>query len=134
MNDISSIEGIGNSYALKFKEAGIRTVENLLDAASDKRAREKLAEATGISEKLVLKWANMADLFRINGVAGQHAELLECSGVDTVKELAQRNAESLRLKMTAVNARKNVVRNVPPLRFVNGWIAEAKTLPRKVSY
>ena len=46
-----------------------------------------MAEATEIDEKLILKWVNHADLFRIKGVAGQFAELLEASGVDTVKEL-----------------------------------------------
>lgn len=134
MATISSIEGIGESYARKFNEAGIRSVENLLSAAGEKTARRKLADATGISEKLILKWVNMADLFRVRGIASQYAELLECSGVDTVKELAQRNPGSLHAKMAATNGEKKLVRQVPGLKIVNSWITEAGTLPRKVHF
>ena len=134
MARISTIEGIGESYATKFNAAGVSSVENLLNAAGDKAGRKKLADATGISEKLILKWVNMADLFRIRGVAGQYAELLECSGIDTVKELAQRNPNSLHDKMTAANTEKKVVRQVPGLKIVKSWVTEAGTLPRKVSY
>ena len=134
MKSIDSIEGIGETYAKKFKQASIWSVESFLEAAGDKASRVKLAEETGISEKLILKWVNMADLFRIRGVGSQYAELLECSGVDTVKELAQRNAESLHQKMAVANDEKNVVRQVPGLEIVRSWITEAGTLPRKVRY
>lgn len=93
-----------------------------------------IAEKTGISEKLVLKWVNHADLFRINGVAGQYAELLEASGVDTVVELGQRNASNLAAKMADVNAEKNLTNRVPSEAEVDRWTEEAKTLPRHVSY
>ena len=93
-----------------------------------------MAQATGISDKLILKWVNHADLFRIKGVAGEYAELLEAAGVDTTPELAQRNAENLHSKMVETNAAKHLVRQVPAQSQVAGWIAEAKQLPRKVSY
>ena len=134
MASISSIEGIGESYAKKFNDAGVASVESLLDQAGTKLGRKNLADKTGISEKLILKWVNMADLFRIRGVAGQYAELLECSGIDTVKELAQRNPNSLHHTMMVANAEKKVVRQVPGLKIVNSWITQAGTLPRKVSY
>ena len=134
MKAIHSIEGIGQGYADKLKQAGIGTVEALLDQAGDKAARKRVAEKTGLSEKLILKWVNMADLFRIHGVAAQYAELLERSGVDTVKELAQRNAASLHAKMNEINEAKPVVRRPPALRIVESWISEAKSLPRKVTY
>jgi predicted RecB family nuclease len=134
VKQISAIEGIGPSYADRFKAAGIKSVEALLDAGSDQNGRKQVAATTGISEKLVLKWVNMADLFRIKGIAGQYAELLECAGVDTVKELAQRNAQSLHEKMAAANEEKKVVRMLPALTIVQSWVSEAKTLPRKVNY
>ena len=134
MRSIDSIEGIGDTYAQKFKKVGIWSVEGLLDAAAEAPNRKKLAEATGISEKLLLKWVNMADLFRVRGIGGQYAELLESAGVDTVKELAQRNPESLQAKMASTNEEKNVVRQVPGLKIVNSWVTQAKALPRKVNY
>lgn len=77
---------------------------------------------------------NHADLFRIKGVAGEFAELLEASGVDTVVELAQRNAANLCQKMAAVNAEKKMTRKVPTEAQVTGWITEAKSLPKVVTY
>ena len=74
---ISMIEGIGPSYAQKLGLAGIKSVESLLEKGSAKNGREKIAQESGITETLILDWVNMADLFRIKGVAGQFAELLK---------------------------------------------------------
>lgn len=134
MAKISDIEGVGDSYAAKLKEAGIDTVEELLEAGASAKGRELIEEKTGIAHKLVLKWVNHADLFRIKGVAGQFAELLEASGVDTVPELAQRNAANLAAKMEEVNAEKNLTNRVPNESEVEKWVAEAKSLPRVVTH
>jgi len=131
---IESIEGIGPKFGEALRSAGIKTVDDLLDAAASKSARGALAEKTGISEVRVLKCVNMADLFRINGVASQYAELLECAGVDTVKELKNRNAINLAAKMSEVNEGKNLVRRTPSAKVVQDWISQAAKLPPKVSY
>ncbi|TAE30930.1 MAG: DUF4332 domain-containing protein [Candidatus Kapaibacterium sp.] len=134
MAKIGDIEGVGESYAAKLKDAGVSTVEALLEQGATGKGRAALAESTGISEKLILKWVNHADLFRINGVAGQYAELLEAAGVDTVPELAQRNAENLAAKMAEVNDAKNLTNAVPSATTVAKWVVEAKTLERKISH
>ena len=131
---IESIEGIGPKTGAALRNAGIRTVEQLLESGADKRARVALAGKTGISEARLLKCVNMADLFRINGVASQYAELLECAGVDTVKELKHRNPENLAAAMAKVNEAKNLVRRPPSSTVVSDWVAQAKKLPAKVSY
>lgn len=134
MTSIESIEGIGAAYHAKLKAAGISTNEDLLEASATKAGRAKLAECAGVPETLILKWANHADLFRIKGVAGQYAELLEASGVDTVPELAQRKAENLTAKMTEVNEAKELVRKLPTVEQVEDWIEQAKKLPRAMTY
>lgn len=134
MASIIEIEGIGETYATTLRDAGIGTTEALLETGATPRGRDDLAASTGISGKLILKWVNHADLFRINGVAGEYAELLEAAGVDTVAELAQRNATNLTKAMSEVNDARSLVRRVPTESQVAGWIAEAKTLPRKVTY
>ena len=132
--NIESIEGVGTKIGEAFRSAGIRNVEQLLEAGADRASRRALAEKTGISEARVLGFVNMADLFRINGVASQYAELLEGAGVDTVKELKNRNAENLTEKMTEINGKKGLVRRAPSVKVVSGWISQAKSLPPKVSY
>ena len=92
---MSEIEGIGEAYSAKLEQAGIVSLADLLKVCCEKKGRKEVAEKCGISEKLVLNWVNRADLSRIKGVSTQYADLLECAGVDTVAELAQRNPENL---------------------------------------
>ena len=76
----------------------------------------------------------MADLFRIKGVGEEYAELLEASGVDTVKELRNRNAANLHAKMKEVNEEKKLVRQTPGLSSVESWVEHAKTLDPMVTH
>lgn len=131
---IEEIEGIGPVYGEKLSSNGIKTVEDLLEAGATRTGRSKLAEATGISEKFILTWVNMADLFRIKGIGPQFAELLEAAGVDTVKELRNRNAQNLHAKLVEVQAEKKITRAVPGLSQVEDFIEQAKALPPKVTY
>jgi len=134
MAKLSEIEGIGEAYAAKLKEAGITSLENLLKTCGDKKGRKNVAEKSGISESQILKWVNRADLTRIKGVSTQYADLLKFAGVDTVPELAQRNPENLQIKMAEVNEEKKLVRKVPVLSQVQSWVAQAKELPRVVTH
>lgn len=131
---IEDIEGIGPAIGAALRDAGINSTETLLDLCCNKKGRASLASKTQISETRILKWVNMADLFRINGVASQYAELLEGAGVDTVKELRNRNADNLTSKMAEVNAEKNLVRRTPSVKVVSAWIEQARELPPKVSH
>jgi predicted flap endonuclease-1-like 5' DNA nuclease len=134
MVSIIKIEGIGKKYAEKLKEAGITTTEKLLKQCGKKKARTEMAEKTGISEKLILEWVNLSDLYRIKGVGEQFSDLLEEAGVDTVAELARRNPENLYKKMIEVNEKKNLVNRTPFLSSVEDWVKQAKKLPRMVEY
>lgn len=131
---IAEIEGIGDAYAAKLQEAGIKTTEDLLNKCATPAGRKNLAEETGISPKLILKWTNHADLFRIKGVAGQFAELLEAGGVDTVKEFRHRVAANLYPKLVEVNEEKNLCNRVPSVAEIEKMIAQAKELEPIISY
>lgn len=134
MSKVEEIEGVGPAYAEKLAAAGIKSIEGLLDACATRKGREKVAETTGISDKLILKWANHADLMRIKGVGPEFSELLEASGVDTVKELRHRNAENLAAKMKEVSDEKKITRASPSAKQVAEWIEQAKGLEPKISH
>jgi predicted flap endonuclease-1-like 5' DNA nuclease len=131
---IEQIEGVGEVYAQKLIANGVKTTEDLLAKCATKKGREKMAEATGITEKLILKWTNHADLFRVNGIAGQFAELLEAAGVDTVKEFRHRVAANLQPKLEEVNAKKNLCNRVPTVKELEKMIEQANTLEPIVTY
>jgi predicted flap endonuclease-1-like 5' DNA nuclease len=131
---LTEIEGIAPSDARELEARGLRTTDDLLQAGAGPKGREDLAAATGISGKLILRWVNMADLFRIKGVGEEYSDLLEAAGVDSVPELARRRADNLTKKMAEVNEQKRLVRRLPTEDQVTGWIESAKGLPRVVTY
>ena len=134
MANIREIEGIGDASAEKLEAAGIKTIEAFLEAGASAKGRDELAEKTGLAEKNILKWVNRADLDRVKGIGTQYADLLEAAGVDSAPELAQRNAANLLAKMDEVNASKNLVNKLPSEDQVQGWIDNAKTLPKIVTH
>lgn len=134
MSKLIDIEGIGPANAQKLKSAGISSTQNLLKQGATAQSRALIVEKSGINHKQILEWVNHADLFRIKGIGGQYSDLLESAGVDTVPELANRNAENLHQKLMEVNEQKHLVRNLPSVSQVQEWIGQAKRLPRVVAY
>lgn len=134
MAKIDTIEGVGDAYRTKLKKAGIGTTEKLLEVGSEKKGRVKLAEETGISEKLILTWVNHCDLYRIKGIGPQYAEILELAGIDSVPDLARRNAANVLEKMKEVNDNRPVVRGLPAQKQIENWILRAKDLPKIVKH
>jgi predicted flap endonuclease-1-like 5' DNA nuclease len=134
MAKLEDVEGIGSAYAEKLRQAGVRSTDAFLKMAATPKGRQELAEKSGISEKLILEWANHLDLYRIKGVGSEYSDLLEEAGVDTVVELAQRNPENLYQKLVEVNQAKKLVRKLPVQSQVADWVEQAKKLPRLLQY
>ena len=131
---IIDIQGIGPVYAEKLIGIGIETVDQLLEKGADPKGRQAIEDATGIDHGRVLTWVNHADLFRVDGIGPQFSELLEASGVDTVKDLRNRNAANLAAKMLEVNEEKHLTRRVPVEKELQKMIDCAKALEPKVTY
>ena len=131
---IEEIEGVGPAYAAKLSGAGVLTTEHLLERGGSESGRKALAEETGQSHAQILEWVNHVDLMRIDGVGSEYADLLEAAGVDSVPELAARNAANLAAALESTNESKSLVRRVPSESVVAKWIDEAKTLPKLVTH
>ena len=134
MANLLRVEGIGEAYAQKLSDAGIKTTNALLKQGATPKGRKEIAENSDISETQILEWVNHVDLFRVKGVFEEYADLLEEAGVDTVKELAQRNPANLYKKLVEVNEQKKLVRQLPGKSQVENWVAQAKQLDRAVFY
>lgn len=133
---IADIEGIGPVWAKKLSDAGVRTTDALLKKGGTRKARQALADATGLAHAQILEWVNRADLYRIKGVGSEYSDLLERAGVDTVVELANRNAANLSkaIKDLVGKTGTKVVRRIPSDREIASWVTQAKKLPRAVEY
>lgn len=134
MPELEEIEGVGPVYASKLHQAGITDTDALLKVGATPRGRKDIADRSGITGTLILEWVNHVDLFRIKGVGEEYADLLEEAGVDTVVELANRNATNLMAKLGDVNTEKKLVRQLPAESQIGDWIQQAKQLPRVVQY
>lgn len=134
MSKLTDIKGLDDTSAEKLKTANATTQESFLEVCGDKKGRKEVAGATGIDEKDILSWLNRADLARVKGISTQYADLLECAGVDTVPELAQRNSTNLCAKMVELNAEQNLVEKTPTESQVEDWVTQAKALPRAIHY
>lgn len=133
-DEIRNIEGIGAIYSERLNSIYINSVSDLLEAGKTREGRIDLSEKTGISRKLILKWVDLADLFRIEGVGKEYSRLLESAGVDTVVDLSRRNPVNLYKRLLEENTTKKLVKSVPTQEMVEKWIKEAKTLPRKITF
>ncbi len=131
---VIDIQGVGPAYAQKLEAAGIITVKHLLAKGATAKGRKAIEVETGIRADLILTWVNHADLFRVKGVGPQFAELLEAAGVDTVKELATRNAANLEAKLVELNEVKHLTRRTPALVEVEKYVERAKKLEPVVTY
>lgn len=134
MAKLEIIEGIGEVYAEKLRAVGISSTTSLLTKGATPTGRKEISEASGIDGTYLMEWINHCDLFRIKGVGEEYADLLEEAGVDTVPELAQRNAANLYQKIVEVNMEKELVRRLPTEGMVADWVSQAKGLPRVIEY
>jgi predicted flap endonuclease-1-like 5' DNA nuclease len=134
MANIKEIEGIGPANEEKLKKAGISTTEALLKHGASKAGRKSVADASGLSEGQVLSYVNMSDLMRVKGVGGEFSELLHAAGVDTLKELRNRNAANLHAALEETNAKKKLTRRVPSLSMVEDFVDQAKKATPLVTY
>ena len=125
---VRKIAGIGPAVAKKLATADIRTTDALLAACSGRRERRLLSERTGLPERQLQRFVNMADLMRIRGVGGDFSELLSASGVRTVRDLSRRRAFNLATKMSTVNAARKLSRRAPSASMVERWITQAREL------
>ena len=124
---VIEIEGIGKKYAGKLGRAGYSEVEDL-SKLTWKQINE-LAKKARISPKLIDKWQEQADLMALKGIGPEFAEVLNRIGVDSVKELSRRNAQSTLEKIKAFDKRRpNVIRKPPTKAQVESWVKQAVDL------
>ncbi len=129
-----TLEGLPAGVIAGLKGVGVAKPADLLQKAATPAGRAELSKATGVPESAMLRWANQLDLRRVKGIGEIYSTLLEASGVDTVPELAQRNAANLLNRMTAVNTEQGIAHALPTLVDVEDWIRQAKELPRIITY
>lgn len=128
MVKLINIKRVGSKNAKKLQKIGIHTTKRLLLVAAHRQGRIDLARETRLTQKLILKWVNLADLIRIKGIGQHYIDLLDQAGVNSVKELAKRRPAQLYQEVVKLKLNNNLVRRLPAYKDIEHWIKNAKKL------
>jgi predicted flap endonuclease-1-like 5' DNA nuclease len=131
---IDKIRGITKPLVDGLRSVGIRTSGQLLQNAATPLQRKTLANKLGVEPSVILNLANRADLARVNGIGGVYSDLLEHSGVDTIRELAQRRADNLYRRMQEINDARQLAKMLPSEDTVYSWVAQARNMHKLLEY
>ena len=134
MTRLTEIEQIGSSYVDRLEAAGLDSIEAFLATCRTPQGRTELARRTGISENLLLGWAQRAELSHVEELSEEFADLMEAAGVGGLLQLSEYSPRELLNLLAETNEVRQIVRELPDLGMVANWIGQANSLPRLLEY
>jgi hypothetical protein len=123
---------IDRASATRLAEIEIRTLDDFLDRCGRSHGRREVERSTGISDDRLHRWAEMAELMRIEGIDLRYAELLAAAGVHSMRSLREQDGRRLADVLLAVNEARRLTNLVPSAAVVSGWIDRARRLEPRV--
>ena len=125
---ISAIQSLSDEDNQRLSSMNIKTTEDLSSKTATDMGIRLLSKSLGKEQWVVRTWANNANLIRIKGVDGIMAELLELSGINSVKKLANSSPETLSKNISAVHEHISKRSQLPNLDELQVLIKNAKKL------
>lgn len=126
---LSLVRGLTAAEVTRLKKAGVDSTAELLAATSTRYAEQKLARSTGVTLDRMREAVNRADLMRVSGMGAARADLFENAGINSAKELAQRNPATLAAVLERyVKAHPELNYRLPSPTTVASIVANAKSL------
>ena len=124
---LTDIIGLEEKHAKLLADAGIREMEDLL--ALSYYQIKQLARSVGVSVKMLDSWQEHADLMRVENITPEIANALNLIGIDSLKELAYRNAKNSLEKLKKLKEENpTALTKVPTLKKLEEWIKAAKSI------
>jgi len=131
---LTAIKGIGRHYATNLHvKANINSVQELLAAGATPYGRGQLQSQTRLSPRIILRWVQLADLMRIEGIGSDYSQLLWNAGITCVPDLAVQKPKLLLNTLTRVKEEQGGVQRLPYLEQVSDWIRQASALKPAVA-
>jgi hypothetical protein len=124
---MSEFHGIDSKHVAALDGAGIRNTDDLMKIWSDKDKRAALVASTGVAETDFMRFAAMARLARVKGMALQHLDVLVAADIDGPKRLFTYTPDALAKHLAQVTADKKLTFTLPTLEEIGSWFASSKT-------
>ena len=129
---LAGVEIVGETHAKQLMQHDIVSSEDLVSKAATPAARRRLSGTTGISLKLLQRWALLADMMRVIGTDIPQANLMVAADVASLRTLRKSEPEKLAIMLHQVNEARSLVKQPPELATVRKWVQEAAMTKRKV--
>lgn len=129
---INEIKGILPDQVTKLKKEGIDSTIKLLEKGYKPELRKSLAARTGVSEMIISRMVNQADLMRIDGVDPHYANLLDNLGISSITTMSRKTVKDIQLlitqKKSALQSRNIII--FPDEKLIKKWVEDLKTLEK----
>jgi hypothetical protein len=126
---MSEFHGIEPNHVTALRAAGIENTDDLMGIWGDKEKRAGLVASTGIAEEHFTRFASMARLGRVKGIALQHLDVLVAAGISGPKRLFTYTPETLVKHLGEVAAERKLAGPVPTLQEITPWFENPKPEP-----
>jgi hypothetical protein len=123
---MSDFHGIDSDHITKLRVAGIEDTDDLMKLWNDKGGRAGMVASTGIAEGDFMRFAAMARLSRVKGMALEHLDALIAAGIDGPKRLFTHTPETLAKHLAETAGEKEPSRPLPTLEEITPWFAHPK--------
>lgn len=126
-NLIKSLPFVGKKYRVMLKKAKITTTGEILERGICRTSRENLANELGISERLISKWVNLADLLRVKGIGKRYLKLLDKIGIGNLNKLSKQGPDNILQKIDSLDQEDlKKIKRKPSLKTIRRWIEESR--------
>lgn len=134
MASVREIINIDSQSIGRLNDAGVHTLEQLLEVGATSSGRMHLADETRLDDETIKAWVHEADLMRVKGVGPELAHLLRAAGVSTTPKLAYRTTDALHADLIECNRDAKTMRTIPGISELHQFIVSAKSLPKLIRH
>ncbi|MFW9927996.1 MAG: DUF4332 domain-containing protein [Candidatus Thorarchaeota archaeon] len=127
---IKNMLGIKEEYIEKLNKKGIKSYEDILEAAKTEKLRMKLHQESEIPLIVILDIVKLSDIARVGYVRTKLSRLLVNAGIDSVEKLATWDPNKLREYLRNYIKESHWDGMVPLLGDLTNYVNNAKKLPK----
>jgi hypothetical protein len=128
---LKEIKGLAHTFVNKLKELNIRSTEDVLRVACNRKNRDMISKRTGLSERSILRLVHTADICRVPSMGPENAAMLELLAITTLADMLKLKPLDLynKIHQNRIKINQQGILFMPTKNKVALWFEEAQELP-----